>query len=373
MARERDPESDLGRATSKERSRDRPTQTRTTEPTLPGLTLGRLDPALGRVSNAVASHVDPDLPGPVLLLDATWGLAELHRKGIDSARWVIVNPQMRNKLILRFYPNARIVEDGSANLSQVLNSPAAAAIWQAPFPLPPIQSRLDLLASVFAVLRPGAPFIVVAVGTRKVFPLEDLTPERAQSFDLPRLLRHRTRWSIPGARAHLLVYRARDLGSKEIEVEGQERVRSKQEHPASEGFIHDTEAPSKLSSKFGSQTKAGLPETPSRLWPGRSRGRPSPQSNELLLAFLRETYGDLMPAHRDELRSYIHRKDPKLYRAIADYERNNSLPDDLRMPTQNDLVMARLRRAARSGFKGMTKSERRSVTGKLSRADQPKR
>jgi hypothetical protein len=79
-----------------------------------------------------------------------------------------------------------------------------------------------------------------------------------------------------------------------------------------------------------------------------------------------------MTAERERLRSYICRNDPKLYRAIVDFERRDDLPKKLTMPTRDDLVLSRLQRAAANGFVDFSKAERRSVTGALSRAEKRK-
>lgn len=112
-----------------------------------------------------------------------------------------------------------------------------------------------------------------------------------------------------------------------------------------------------------------LPTTPPRLWPGRGRGRPSGQtSGETLIDFLRSTYGPYFEGSGDQLREYIFAHDKPLYQAIANFERRDTLPADVAMPSQRDRLKARLRKAVES-YDELTQSERSSVRSKLSRSD----
>lgn len=117
-----------------------------------------------------------------------------------------------------------------------------------------------------------------------------------------------------------------------------------------------------------------LPDTPSQLWEPRPAGRPlqSTAHREELFAFIREVYGSLLKSLtlRNQMRAYIFRKDPRLYRAIVNYEsRNGELPHDIRMPAKPSLVQQRLEKAKREGLGKLSKPERRSVVGKLLRME----
>jgi phospholipid N-methyltransferase len=115
-----------------------------------------------------------------------------------------------------------------------------------------------------------------------------------------------------------------------------------------------------------------LPETPPRLWPRAPRGRPWHRSHEAELhTFIEQVYGPYIAAgFRDQLRGYIFRNDKALYAAIARYEfAGHQLPEAIALPTRDDLVMKRLKKAAESGFKSLSRPERRSVTGKLKRSE----
>lgn len=120
--------------------------------------------------------------------------------------------------------------------------------------------------------------------------------------------------------------------------------------------------------KFPRGAVVELPDVPPKLWPGRPKGRQTAQSAQLLITFIREVYGPFMRDHRDKLRSYIYHKDRKLYIAIRDYQRTRELPADIAMPNRDDRLLARLHRAAATGFKGMGKMDRRSVQNALNKA-----
>jgi hypothetical protein len=118
-----------------------------------------------------------------------------------------------------------------------------------------------------------------------------------------------------------------------------------------------------------------FPENPSRLWPGRPRGRPKSGSYDReLFLFIREVYGRYLKGGlRNQVRAYILNKDPKLYQAIVSYERRGDvarkLPRDIDMPSKPNQVQERLEKARRDGLRGLTKPERRSVLGKLLRME----
>lgn len=114
-----------------------------------------------------------------------------------------------------------------------------------------------------------------------------------------------------------------------------------------------------------------LPGRPPALWPGRKAGRPPANEGDLVVEFLRDTYGPYLPAHKDVLRDFIYEHDRTLYRAIQRYEETKTLPADVAITTRTVRVAERLRRAAEAGLNTLTQKERRSVTGKLLRSDRP--
>jgi hypothetical protein len=146
---------------------------------------------------------------------------------------------------------------------------------------------------------------------------------------------------------------------KNIESETRSQVRSKAKISTSEGFIERKDSQSVATS---------LPDTAPALWPGRQRGRPLPTSKNLLLEFLATTYGPYFPKFRSELRVFIHRHDPALYQAIVTYERNNELPAALAMPTQQDIVRERFKKAVKAGYDTLSSKEKASVRKKLWRS-----
>ena len=112
-----------------------------------------------------------------------------------------------------------------------------------------------------------------------------------------------------------------------------------------------------------------LPENPPKLWKP-ARGRPPVgEVGSRLLTFLREVYGGYLPKFKDRLRGYIYQKDRKLYQAIADFERENVLPDDLAMSNRDEKLQSRIRKAYEEGVGSLSPSERRSVRGKLNRTE----
>ncbi|MHA6298773.1 hypothetical protein [Devosia sp. CAU 1758] len=113
-----------------------------------------------------------------------------------------------------------------------------------------------------------------------------------------------------------------------------------------------------------------LPDSPPRYWPKRPKGAAGQGVAESLIEFLRDVYGPYFPHCRTNMRSYLRRNDPSLYQAINDFERRNSLPAELYMPTRPDRVRERLQRAVEGGYDELTPVEKHSVRRKLQRMDQ---
>jgi hypothetical protein len=118
-------------------------------------------------------------------------------------------------------------------------------------------------------------------------------------------------------------------------------------------------------------TPSALPEKPPKLWTPRPRGRPAPGAENVLFAFIRETYGPYFEAgFRNELRPFIFRQDRALYDAIKHYERGGrELPPDIAMPTRPEIVQERFERAKREGLGSLSGPERHSVVKKLRRME----
>jgi len=124
----------------------------------------------------------------------------------------------------------------------------------------------------------------------------------------------------------------------------------------------------------------GLPANPAKFWKPRGRGRPlaGASYDQDLIDFIRDVYGSLLDgkslAERNTVRAYIFRKDKKLYEAILSYENRGrskqTLPPDIFMPSETDIVDQRIEKVRREGIGSLTKPERRSINSRLVRLDQ---
>ena len=101
-----------------------------------------------------------------------------------------------------------------------------------------------------------------------------------------------------------------------------------------------------------------LEKSPPPLWRARQRGRPDPESNKVLIDFLINAYGDYLPDRNNEVRPFICKHDQPLYRAIESFEANWLLPQQLRMPSRNELYAERQLPAEAAGFPGYTLKDR---------------
>lgn len=119
-----------------------------------------------------------------------------------------------------------------------------------------------------------------------------------------------------------------DTGQKVEEDDGS-RVPLPAKRPTGGGAIEDKEPPAPVT----------LPETPPKFWVSPKPGRPPASEAGRLIAFLDDVYAQFLPLHRDSLRPYILEHDPKLYKAIQNFERSHTLPTHLTMTTQNERVL----------------------------------
>lgn len=119
-------------------------------------------------------------------------------------------------------------------------------------------------------------------------------------------------------------------------------------------------------------TPLSLPESPPKLWPGRQRGRPNAEADNLLISFLEETYGAFLPANKDVLREYIGKHDPRLLQAVRNYERRSVLPSHLEMPSVHDRFAARMATAKAAGYPGFTEAQIARAEAHLAKAARPK-
>lgn len=228
----------------------------------------------------------------------------------------------------------------------------------------------EVLHQALALLKAGAPFLTFALEENAPVPEEEaFTVERSERI-----------WpNLPSA--HVFIYRRRSEFSAIIGYENKilfektspKPVRSKSASPIGDDIFTFEKIIQDIKS---APTIDRLPEMPPRLWPRPARGRPWHGSpDEVLFAFIREVYSPFIEAgFRDQLRAYIFSHDKPLYDAITGYQRRHGgqeLPEDIALPSRNDLVLRRLKKAAQEGFGKLSRPERRSVTGKLKRAEKP--
>lgn len=130
------------------------------------LVVGAVMPSGKALARAMASYVDPRIPGPVVELGPGTGPVTdaLVRRGVAQDRLVLVeyNPDFC-QLLKRRFPKATIVQgdayDLPETLSGVLTEPAAATVSSLPLFTKPMDQRLDLLEAAQALMHPDAPFI----------------------------------------------------------------------------------------------------------------------------------------------------------------------------------------------------------------------
>ncbi|HLH89024.1 MAG TPA: tetratricopeptide repeat protein [Xanthobacteraceae bacterium] len=100
----------------------------------------------------------------------------------------------------------------------------------------------------------------------------------------------------------------------------------------------------------------GLPETPSRKWKPRPKGRPpkGAKYDDEFVSFVRDVYGPALkgktPAERQDVRTYIFTKDRGLYDRIIQYEMRAKLPRDIYMPSEQVIAERRRQQLRRAGL-----------------------
>lgn len=138
---------------------------------------GAVSPSGRFLARAMAQHVDPTVPGPVIELGPGTGpvTEALIDRGLDPERLVLVEfePMFCN-LLARRYPGVRIVQGDAYRLAETLKGaldcPASAIVSSLPLRTRPERHRLALLADAFTLLRPGAAFIQFTYGIASPMP-----------------------------------------------------------------------------------------------------------------------------------------------------------------------------------------------------------
>jgi phosphatidylethanolamine/phosphatidyl-N-methylethanolamine N-methyltransferase len=130
------------------------------------ISMGAVSPSGRMLARAMASHVDPEVPGPVIELGSGTGAVTqaLVARGIEAARLVLVefNPSFCRLLRTR-YPEATVIQGDAYRIQHLLGGllrePAAAVVSGLPLQTKPFKRRLRLMDEAFGLMAPGAPFV----------------------------------------------------------------------------------------------------------------------------------------------------------------------------------------------------------------------
>ena len=130
------------------------------------LLTGAVAPSSKYLAQAMASFIDPRVPGPVVELGPGTGPVTdaLVRRGIEQQRLVLVefNPEFA-QLLKRRFPRATIVcgdaYDVKDALDGVLHEPSAGFVSSLPLFTRPMSQRGQLLEAAHELSRPHAPFV----------------------------------------------------------------------------------------------------------------------------------------------------------------------------------------------------------------------
>lgn len=141
------------------------------------LVTGAVTPSGKMLARAMASYVDPRVPGPVIELGPGTGPVTdaLVRRGVAQDRLVLVeyNPEFC-RLLARRFPKATIVQgdayDLGATLDGAMEERACATLSSLPLLTKPPHQRLDLLRSSQALMHPSGPFVQFTYGVAPPIP-----------------------------------------------------------------------------------------------------------------------------------------------------------------------------------------------------------
>jgi phosphatidylethanolamine/phosphatidyl-N-methylethanolamine N-methyltransferase len=141
------------------------------------LTIGSVTPSGRALARAMASNVDPSIPGPIIELGPGTGpvTEALVAHGIAPSRLVLVefDPTFC-RLLKERYPDANVVQGDAYSLRRLLtdrlSEPAAAVVSSLPLIMKPVKVRLRLLYDAFGMTIPGAPFIQFTYSTISPIP-----------------------------------------------------------------------------------------------------------------------------------------------------------------------------------------------------------
>ena len=170
------------------------------------LRAGAFKPSSPDLARAMASRVDPSVPGPVVELGPGTGAVTraLVERGVDPARLVLVEADPTFcALLRRRWPMARVLQTdawAAPILMGKLDQPAAAVVAGLPLLVRPRAHRLRLVMDSLRQAAPGAPFVQFTYFIRSPVPAPrpglrangsamiwwNLWPARVWTYRLPR-------------------------------------------------------------------------------------------------------------------------------------------------------------------------------------------
>lgn len=132
---------------------------------------GAVSPSGRFLSRAMARHVDPNIPGPIIELGPGTGpvTQALIEHGIAPERLILVEfDEKFCDLLKARFPQARIVRGDAYNLAEtlrdVITEPVAAIVSSLPLLNKPDEDRVRLLQDGFAMLHPEGNFVQFTYG-----------------------------------------------------------------------------------------------------------------------------------------------------------------------------------------------------------------
>lgn len=140
------------------------------------LRAGAFKPSSTSLARAMASRVDPALPGPIVELGPGTGAVTraLVDRGVDPARLVLVEADPGFCSLLRQrWPTAQVVQGDAWTAPALLRQfdlPAAAVVAGLPLLIRPPGERLRLVMGCLRQAIPGAPFIQFTYFVRSPVP-----------------------------------------------------------------------------------------------------------------------------------------------------------------------------------------------------------
>lgn len=325
------------------------------------------------IRDVLVSQLPPNIVGPIVLLEGGAALGEpLLAKGINPSRLIYVNSNDSVTAYARqSQPASLAIESNLVNLPKALadniSEPVGAIISNARVGSIPFAKRMDVFKQMLELLRPEGLFIhandlpnddypAALASFRKIFTVTTriigMQPNENHFY---------TRQIV------ISIFRASKL--KEFAKYYDEGIDLSEQFATSEGLIDDKLTPEDFKKAFRSSVVGGgLPDVPKKFWTGDYRGKAKSVVTESLISFLEDVYGDYMPQHRNEMRTYLRKHDPGFLAFLKNFGFQN-LPDKFQMPSTRQKVRTRLERAASGEYENMTETERRSVRGRLLRSE----